>query len=187
RFPRCLEDGLLSQHCDGRYQPGAADSEEHDLAPNGYSAIPSLSGVLVAGGQAAPMNASAKAGSARSTPMTICNFHLDLGRSRPAESLGGAERRRRRLSFDTHEAEPLASGKKSCAPLILYPAMVRCPSGEVSQSMNFSPRSRLTRGCFCGLTSMTPYWLKSRRSPSTTTLRFCLFLKLSHVPRSDSV
>ena len=45
----------------------------------------------------------------------------------------------------------------------------------------------MTEGYRTGFTSITPYWLNKRRSPWMTILRFCRFLKLSHVPRSDSV
>ena len=41
------------------------------------------------------------------------------------------------------------------------------PAGETTQSENACARSRLTCGCFAGLTTMTPYWLKRRVSPST--------------------
>ena len=41
-------------------------------------------------------------------------------------------------------------------------------------------------GIFAGFTSMTPYWLNSRLSPSTTILRSPRFLKEIQVPRSDS-
>jgi hypothetical protein len=50
-----------------------------------------------------------------------------------------------------------AFGKKSCWPLILYPAMAFWPSGEISQSTNCWPRSFLTFGCLAGFTSTTLY------------------------------
>ena len=42
--------------------------------------------------------------------------------------------------------------------------------------MNVWPRSFFTCGCFAGLTSITPYWLKSRLSPSTRIARSPRFL-----------
>ena len=38
-----------------------------------------------------------------------------------------------------------------------------------------------------GLTAITPYWLNKRGSPSSRTVKFCLFPKLSHVARSLKV
>ena len=60
------------------------------------------------------------------------------------------------------------------------------PSGDTSQSMNCWPSSFFTCGCFAGFTSMTPYWLNSRLSPSTTIARSPRFLNESQVPRSAS-
>ncbi len=57
--------------------------------------------------------------------------------------------------------------------------------GEISLSMNCCPSSFLTFGCRVGFTSITPYWLKSRLSPSTTIPRSPRFLNASHIPRSD--
>ena len=43
-----------------------------------------------------------------------------------------------------------------------------------------------TCGCLAGLTTITPYWLNSRVSPSTRMARSARFLKFSQVPRSAS-
>src|SRR5712691_12713399 len=77
-----------------------------------------------------------------------------------------------------------AFGKNSCSPPILYPAIVFCPSGETTQSTNAWPKAFLTFGCFSGFTSMIPYWLNKRRSPSTAMTRFPRFLNEIQVPRS---
>src|SRR5262249_28351292 len=79
-----------------------------------------------------------------------------------------------------------ASGKNSCSPPILYSAMVRWPSGEMSQSTNACPSATFTSGCFAGLTSITPYWLNSRRSPCTRIDSSPRLRNETHVPRSDS-
>ena len=47
--------------------------------------------------------------------------------------------------------------------------------------INRWPNSFLTPGCFAGFTSMTPYWLNSRLSPSTAMTRSPLFLNESQV------
>jgi len=60
------------------------------------------------------------------------------------------------------ESHLLTLGKKSCSSLILYSAILFCPSDEITQSMNAWPISFLVCGCFAGLTSMTPYWLNRR-------------------------
>jgi hypothetical protein len=49
-----------------------------------------------------------------------------------------------------------ALGKNSCSPPTLYPAIARCPSGEISQSMKACPCFAFTPGCLSGFTSITP-------------------------------
>src|SRR6266849_5700167 len=78
-----------------------------------------------------------------------------------------------------------AFGKNSCSPPILYPAIVFCPSGETTQSTNAWPRSFFTLGCLAGFTSITPYWLNKRVSPSTAMASSPLFLNEIQVPRSE--
>src|ERR1700677_3817610 len=45
--------------------------------------------------------------------------------------------------------------------------------------MNRCPRSRLTFGCLSGFTSMTPYWLNMRLSPSTSICRSPFVLEMN--------
>ena len=43
---------------------------------------------------------------------------------------------------------------------------------------------RFHMGCFLGFTSITPYWLNKRLSPSIRMAKLPRFLKLIQVPRS---
>ena len=60
------------------------------------------------------------------------------------------------------------------------------PGGATSQAMKRSASADCTCGCRAGFTAMTPYWLNSRWSPSTSTRRACRLRKASQVPRSAS-
>ena len=62
--------------------------------------------------------------------------------------------------------------------------MARCPSAESSQSMKACPSAAFTLGNLSGFTRMTPYWLKSSGSPSTTILKSPLLPKDIQVARS---
>src|SRR5882672_2900126 len=111
-------------------------------------------------------------------------FHPECGRRTvPAKSIIVSGRHSR--ADIAGETAHFASGKNSCSPPILYPAIVFCPSGEMTQSTNAWPRSFFTLGCLAGFTSITPYWLNRRLSPSTATASSPRFLNEIQVPRSE--
>lgn len=62
--------------------------------------------------------------------------------------------------------------------------MAAWPAGETSQSAKACASSVLTSGQAAGLTGITPYWLNSSGSPSTTIRWLPLFPKAIEVARS---
>ena len=80
-----------------------------------------------------------------------------------------------------------AFGKNSCCAVDPVRRDRGLPGRRAPASRRTSaPSATFTCGCFAGFTTITPYWLNRRLSPSTSTARSPRFLKLSQVPRSVS-
>src|SRR5215467_10485803 len=197
-------DGRVEQLSPGKYRLVAVARGRHDVGAPQRVALVLLDGGLLQqlGEQDAAVSARVRPAAAlrhrakildrkrQGAAHEACDLeprrHQRLGllseagrrREEPGKSPGGR-------SQHAHAPGVPAFGKNSCSPPILYSAIAFCPSGEITQSTKVCPSSFFTFGCFAGLTSITPYWLNRRLSPSTSMTRSPRFLNEIQVPRSE--